>query len=55
MTVLLALLAASTVYCRYHYVVDVLAGLGLAVVTVPLGDRIYDRLASGESSFSYTR
>ncbi len=46
-------LILSTVYCRYHYVVDVLAGLALAVLTVPLGDRIYDRLAdSGESSFS---
>ena len=39
-----ACLILSTVYCRYHYVVDVLAGLILAAVTVPLGDRIYDRL-----------
>lgn len=35
-------LIASTVYCRYHYGVDVLAGLILAVATVPIGDRIYD-------------
>ena len=32
-------LILSTVYCRYHYVVDVLAGLILAFVSVPLGDR----------------
>ena len=37
-------LVLSTVYCRYHYVVDVLAGLVLAIVTVPLGDRVYDAL-----------
>jgi len=40
-------LILSTVYCRYHYVVDVLAGLVLAFLAVPLGDRIYDR-TSGE-------
>jgi membrane-associated phospholipid phosphatase len=38
-------LVVSTVYCRYHYVVDVIAGALLAVVTVPLGDRLYDRLS----------
>ena len=36
-------LVISTVYCRFHYVVDVIAGTLLAVVTVPLGDRLYDR------------
>ncbi len=40
-------LILSTVYCRYHYVVDVLAGLVLAAVTVPVGDRIYERLEKG--------
>ncbi|MGE5278892.1 MAG: phosphatase PAP2 family protein [Acidobacteriota bacterium] len=40
-------LIVSTVYCRYHYVVDVLAGLALAFASVPLGDRIYDRAAAG--------
>lgn len=38
-----ALLVLSTVYCRYHYVVDVLAGALLAFLAVPLGDRLYDR------------
>jgi membrane-associated phospholipid phosphatase len=35
-------LVFSTVYCRFHYVVDVLAGIALAFITVPLGDRLYD-------------
>ena len=39
-------LIVSTVYCRYHYVVDVLAGLLLAFLLVPLGDRWYDRAAA---------
>jgi membrane-associated phospholipid phosphatase len=38
------LLIISTMYCRYHYVVDVLAGIALAFATVPLGDRLYARL-----------
>jgi membrane-associated phospholipid phosphatase len=38
------LLVLSTVYCRYHYVVDVIAGIVLAFATVPLGDRLYARL-----------
>lgn len=37
------LLIISTVYCRYHYVVDVIAGALLAFVAAPLGDRLYDR------------
>ncbi len=39
-------LVAATVYCRYHYVADVLAGLGLAFVTVPLGNAIYRRFST---------
>lgn len=39
------LLIFSTVYCRYHYVVDLIAGIALALATVPLGDRLYDRLS----------
>jgi len=44
-------LVISTVYCRYHYVVDVIAGAALAVLTVPLGDRLYDRLTRRDSRF----
>ena len=41
-------LVISTVYCRFHYVVDVIAGTILAVIAVPLGDAIYDRLSQRE-------
>ena len=37
-------LVMSTVYCRYHYVIDVIAGTTLAFLCVPIGDRIYDRV-----------
>lgn len=37
------LLCLSTVYCRYHYVVDVFAGLLTAGVVVPLGNRLFFR------------
>ncbi|HYK41650.1 MAG TPA: phosphatase PAP2 family protein [Thermoanaerobaculia bacterium] len=40
------LLVISTVYCRYHYVIDVIAGIVLAVATVPIGNGLYDRLTS---------
>jgi membrane-associated phospholipid phosphatase len=43
-------LVISTVYCRYHYVIDVIAGMTLAFVTVPVGDRIYDRLMGATSA-----
>ncbi len=31
----------STVYCRYHYVVDVIAGIGLTILTIFLGEKYY--------------
>lgn len=37
------LLTLSTVYGRYHYVVDVLAGLAVAAVLVPVGNWLYRR------------
>ncbi len=39
------LLMFATLYCRYHYVVDVIAGLALIPVMPPLGRWLYDRLA----------
>lgn len=39
------LLCVATVYCRYHYLVDVLAGLLAAAVLVPLGNWLYARFA----------
>ena len=35
------LLCLSTVYCRYHYVVDVVAGVLTAAVLIPLGNWLY--------------
>jgi membrane-associated phospholipid phosphatase len=35
-------LIISTIYCRYHYAIDVIAGIVLAAITVPLSDRLYD-------------
>jgi len=37
-------LIISTVFCRFHYVVDLIAGAALAFVSVPIGDWIYDRI-----------
>ncbi|KAB2824852.1 MAG: phosphatase PAP2 family protein, partial [Candidatus Dadabacteria bacterium] len=36
-----SLLVFSTVYCRYHYVVDVIGGMMLAAITIILGKPIY--------------
>jgi membrane-associated phospholipid phosphatase len=40
---MVVLLSLSTVYCRYHYVVDVVAGILTAAVLVPLGNWFYFR------------
>ena len=37
-----SLLIVATVYCRFHYVIDLIAGTTLAFIVVPLGDRLYD-------------
>ena len=39
------LLCLATIYCRYHYVVDVLAGLLTAAILVPLGNWLYKQTA----------
>jgi membrane-associated phospholipid phosphatase len=39
-----ALIAFSTIYLRYHYMIDVLAGALLAILLVLLGPRIYRML-----------
>jgi membrane-associated phospholipid phosphatase len=39
--VAVVLLCVATVYCRYHYVVDVMAGGVTAAVLIPLGNRLY--------------
>jgi membrane-associated phospholipid phosphatase len=35
------LLCFSTVYCRYHYAVDVLGGLATLIILLPLGNLLY--------------
>jgi membrane-associated phospholipid phosphatase len=37
------LLCAATVYCRYHYVLDVVAGALAAAVLIPVANRLYLR------------
>lgn len=37
-----AMLVFSTVYCRYHYAVDVIGGIFLMLMTFFIGDRCYD-------------
>ena len=44
------LLCLSTIYCRYHYVIDVLAGLITAAVLVPLGHCLYLRLGNRDQT-----
>ena len=41
----------STVYCRYHYVVDVIGGFGLAMLSILFGDIIYDRWLKEQQRF----
>lgn len=48
------LLCLSTVYCRYHYVVDVLAGLLTAALVVPLGNWLYFKFGDPTSAASHT-
>ena len=42
-SVVVVLLCLATVYCRYHYLVDVLAGLMTAAVLLPLGNWLFRR------------
>ena len=44
------LLCISTVYGRYHYVVDVVAGIALAAVLIPLGNWLYFKFANRDRS-----
>lgn len=41
------LLCAATVYCRYHYVVDVAGGALTAAVLIPVGNRLYFKFQRG--------
>jgi membrane-associated phospholipid phosphatase len=50
-----AALILSTVYCRYHYAVDIFAGMGLTIITVFIGDRCYDCWQKRQSADSRGR
>ncbi|RPI96846.1 MAG: phosphatase PAP2 family protein, partial [Chloroflexi bacterium] len=39
--VIAMLLCLSTVYCRYHYVIDVFAGMATAAFLVPIANWLY--------------
>jgi membrane-associated phospholipid phosphatase len=41
-------LFVATVYCRYHYVADVIAGFAMAFVTVPVGNALYRRFGQSQ-------
>ncbi|MGD0536315.1 MAG: phosphatase PAP2 family protein [Verrucomicrobiota bacterium] len=43
--VIVLLLCTATVYCRYHYVVDVAAGALTTALLLPLGNRLYRRFS----------
>jgi membrane-associated phospholipid phosphatase len=42
------LLCLSTVYCRYHYAVDVVAGALTAALLLPLGNWLYRRYGNSQ-------
>jgi membrane-associated phospholipid phosphatase len=44
------LITFSTVYLRYHYVIDVIAGAALAILVVAAGPGIYRRLDSANTA-----
>ncbi len=47
--VLALLLCLGTVYCRYHYALDVLTGALTAALLVPVGNWLYHRSCRGEN------
>jgi membrane-associated phospholipid phosphatase len=48
--VVVVLLCLSTVYCRYHYAVDAVAGGLTAAALIPLGDRLYFKFRTAAES-----
>ena len=43
------LLVCATMYCRFHYVIDVIAGLALAAVVPPVTRWVFDRFTPAEN------
>jgi membrane-associated phospholipid phosphatase len=44
----------SLVYCRYHYVADIVAGIVWSIITFIFGHWFYDRFVSGKTPLLYT-
>ncbi len=38
----------SLVYCRYHYVIDMIAGISWSIITFVAGQYLYDKFAKGK-------
>lgn len=55
---MVVMMSISTVYCRYHYAVDVLAGVLTALLLIPVGEWLYRRFggapanAAGQAGYS---
>jgi membrane-associated phospholipid phosphatase len=47
-----ACITFSTVYLRYHYVIDVIAGMALAIVVLAVAPLVYQKLESGSETSS---
>jgi membrane-associated phospholipid phosphatase len=43
------LLCLSTMYCRYHYVIDVITGVLTAAIVIPLGNRLYFKFTPADA------
>ncbi len=46
------LLCLSTVYCRYHYAIDAVAGVVTAALLIPVGNRLYLKFAGVDGAES---
>jgi membrane-associated phospholipid phosphatase len=47
-----ACITFSTVYLRYHYVIDVIAGMALAIIVIAAAPLVYHKLESGNETSS---
>jgi membrane-associated phospholipid phosphatase len=47
-----ACITFSTVYLRYHYVIDVIAGMALAIIVIAVAPLLYHKLESGNGRSS---
>jgi membrane-associated phospholipid phosphatase len=45
-----ACITFSTVYLRYHYVIDVIAGMALAIIVLAVAPLLYQKLESGSET-----